>query len=178
VSGRERPRSGDVRTQRRCTRRGQDAQDVEVLVRMASGWMVLSNPKSGPNVGSTSRPDSPLLFGCQVRQTHRTHRTLVILFADACSHCNCLFLLPDSILLSQVGFLCGGGCTRWLLGCGSDCFLVVGFGYVLTCLAPGLEWLSPTPVGLFNCRWGGFCKKVFFIPWGFTRGYLLARLVL
>ena len=38
----------------------------------------------------------------------------------ACSHGNCVFLLPDRVLLSRVDFLCGGRCARWLLGCGSD----------------------------------------------------------
>jgi len=68
---------------------------------------------------------------------------------SACSHCNCVFLLPDWVLLSRAVFLCGGGYARWPFGCGSDCFLVVGFGCVSTCLAPGLEWFCPAPVGLF-----------------------------
>jgi len=46
---------------------------------MASGRTALSNAKSGRNVG----PDSRLAFGLQVRQTHRTHRTQGIIFADA-----------------------------------------------------------------------------------------------
>ena len=49
---------------------------------MASGRTALSNAKSGRIVGSTSRPDSRLAFGRQVRQTHRTHRTQGIIFAD------------------------------------------------------------------------------------------------
>jgi len=40
----------------------------------------------------------------------------------ACSHCNCVFLLPLWVLFSREGFLCGGGCARWLSGCGSDYF--------------------------------------------------------
>jgi len=38
----------------------------------------------------------------------------------ACSHCDCVFLLPVCVLLSRVGFLCGSWYARWLLGCGSD----------------------------------------------------------
>jgi len=90
VSGREKSRSGDVRTQRRCTRHSQDAQDVGVLVGMASGPTALSNAKSGRNVGSTSRPDSRLAFGRQVRQTHRTHRTQGIIFADVFNSLCCM----------------------------------------------------------------------------------------
>jgi len=82
ASGREKPISGEVRTQRRCTRRSQDAQEVGVGVGMASGRTALSNAKSGRNVGSTSRADSRLAFGCQVRQTHRTYTTQGIIFAD------------------------------------------------------------------------------------------------
>jgi len=86
ASGREKPRSGDVRTQRRCTRRSQDTQDVGFLVGMESGRTALSNAKSGRDVGSTSRLDSRLAFAPLVRQTHRTHRTQGIIFADVISH--------------------------------------------------------------------------------------------
>jgi len=71
--------------QRRCTRRSQDTQDVGFRVRMASGWTALSNANSGRNLGSTSRSDSRLAFGRQVGQTHRTHRTQGIIFADVTS---------------------------------------------------------------------------------------------
>ena len=58
ASGREKPRSGDVRTQRPCTRYSQDTQDVGLRVGMASGRTAISNAKSGRNVGSMSCPDS------------------------------------------------------------------------------------------------------------------------
>jgi len=63
-------------------RRRQDAQDVGVRVRMASGRMAPSNAKSGRNVHPTLRPDSRLAFRRQVRQTHGTHGTQGIIFAD------------------------------------------------------------------------------------------------
>jgi len=94
---------------------------------------------------------STLAFGliwCSVRR-HGRIGSIAGLVRGACSHYNCVFLLPDQVLLSRVGFLCRGWYARWLLGCSSNCFLVVGFGCVLTYLAPGLEWLSPAPVGLF-----------------------------
>ena len=49
---------------------------------MASGRMAPSNAKSGSNVDPTLRPDSRLAFRCQVRQTHGTHGTQGIIFAD------------------------------------------------------------------------------------------------
>jgi len=50
---------------------------------MASGRMAPSNPKSGCNVDPTLRPDSRLAFRRPVRQTHGTHGTQGIIFADA-----------------------------------------------------------------------------------------------
>ena len=49
---------------------------------MASGRMVPSNAKSGRNVDPTLRPDSRLAFRRQVCQTHGTHGTQGIIFAD------------------------------------------------------------------------------------------------
>jgi len=46
---------------------------------MASGRMAPSKAKSGRNVESTLRPDSRLAFR---RQTHGTHGTQCIIFAD------------------------------------------------------------------------------------------------
>ena len=63
-------------------RRRQDAQDVAVRVRMASGRMAPSKAKSRRNVYPTLRPDSRLAFRRQVRQTHGTHRMPGIIFAD------------------------------------------------------------------------------------------------
>ena len=60
-------------------------------------------------------------FWCGVRR-HGGIGSIPGLVGSACSHCNCVFLLPDWVLLSRVGFLCGGGYARWHLGCGSDYF--------------------------------------------------------
>jgi len=49
---------------------------------MASGRMAPSNAKSGRNLDPALRPDSRLAFRRQGRQTHRTHRTPGIIFAD------------------------------------------------------------------------------------------------
>jgi len=43
----------------------------------------------------------------------------------ACSHCNCVFLLPLWGLFSREGFLCGGWYARWLLAAVVIIFLVV-----------------------------------------------------
>jgi len=50
---------------------------------MASGRMAPSNAKSGRNLDTMLRPDSPLAFRRQVSQTHGTHGTQGIIFADA-----------------------------------------------------------------------------------------------
>jgi len=62
--------------------RSQDAQDVGVHVRIASGRTAPSNAKSGRNLDLTFGPDSRLAFRRQVRQTHGTHGTQDIVFAD------------------------------------------------------------------------------------------------
>jgi len=49
---------------------------------MASGRMAPTDSKSGCNVDPTLIPDSRLGFRPQVRQTHRTHGTQGIIFAD------------------------------------------------------------------------------------------------
>jgi len=49
---------------------------------MASGWRALTNSNSGCNVVSQWRPDSRLASRRQVCQTHRTHTTQGIIFAD------------------------------------------------------------------------------------------------
>jgi len=49
---------------------------------MASGRMAPSNAKSGRNVDPTLRPDSRLAFQRELRQTHGTHGTQGIIFAD------------------------------------------------------------------------------------------------
>ena len=53
-----------------------------VRVLIASGRKAPSNAKSRRNVRRTLRPDSRFAFRRQVRQTHRTHRTQGIIFAD------------------------------------------------------------------------------------------------
>ena len=53
---------------------------VHVLI--ASGRKAPSNAKSGYNISRTLPPDSRFAFRRQVRQTHRTHRTQGIIFAD------------------------------------------------------------------------------------------------
>jgi len=64
------------------TRRSQDAQDVGVRVRIASGRMALGDAKSGRDVDPTLRPDSRLAFRRPGRQTHGAHRTQGIIFAN------------------------------------------------------------------------------------------------
>ena len=49
---------------------------------MASGRTASSNAKLGCNVDPTLRPDSRLAFRLQMRQTHGTHGTQGIIFAD------------------------------------------------------------------------------------------------
>jgi len=49
---------------------------------MASGRIALGDAKSGRDVDPTLRPDSRLAFRRPGRQTHGTHRTQGIIFAD------------------------------------------------------------------------------------------------